>query len=696
MARELPVIRTRNIGIMAHIDAGKTTLTERILFYTGKTHKLGEVHDGNAEMDWMVQEKERGITITAAATTCSWKNTRINIIDTPGHVDFTVEVERSLRVLDSAIAVFDGVAGVEPQSETVWRQADRYNIPRICFINKMDRVGADFDRCISMIRERLYAKPLPVQYPIGAEDRFMGVIDLITMKAFFWKDADGKVFNEEEVPEDLKASALSAREKMIEALADNDDDLAEKYLNGEDLTPEEIKAAIRRQTVETVLFPVFCGSALKNKGVQAVLDAIVDYLPSPKDVKPVEGTDPADQEKTVVRNADDREPFCALVFKVMSDPYVGKLTYLRVYSGHFKAGESVYNVTMGKKERINRFLRMHANEREDIADIYTGDIAAVVGLKNARTGDTLCSEDAPVLLEKMEFPDPVISVAIEPKTKADQEKLVATLRRLEDEDPTFRSSINDETGQLLIYGMGELHLEIIVDRLIREFSIQANVGKPVVTYKETVTGSASASHAYERVVSGKEQYGNVSLTVSPAEKGSGLVFINRVSSEVLPELFAAAAESGIRDSMESGVLAGYKMDDIQAELTGAEFDESRSVDVAYRIAANIAFREAVEKAGPALVEPVMKLEVVVPDDYVGDVINDLNSRRGRIENIGMLGELKVVDAFVPLAEVFGYATNLRSVTQGRATHTLQFSHYENVPAGITENLVARIRGLVSY
>ena len=696
MARELPITRTRNIGIMAHIDAGKTTLTERILFYTGKTHKLGEVHEGNAEMDWMVQEKERGITITAAATTCNWKNTRINIIDTPGHVDFTMEVERSLRVLDSAIAVFDGVAGVEPQTETVWRQADRYNIPRICFVNKMDRIGANFERCVSMIKSRLYAQPLPLQLPIGAEDSFEGAIDLIKMKALYWLDSEGKTFDEKDIPEPLAAQATKAREQMIETLAEHDDALMEKYLEGASPEIDELKAIIRTQTISALVFPVFCGAALRNKGVQAVLDAVVDYLPSPKDVKPVEGTDIVTHNEVLTREATDKEPFCALVFKIMSDPYVGKLTYIRVYSGHFKAGDSALNTTMDKKERINRFLRMHANDREDISEIYTGDIAAVVGLKNARTGDTLCAEDAPILLEKMEFPEPVISVAIEPKTKADQEKLVATLKRLEDEDPTFRSTVNEDSGQLLISGMGELHLDIIVDRLLREFNVQANVGKPTVTYKETITSSAQASQEYSKVVAGKEQYGDVAIKIEPLAKGLGFVFENALTDSTIPADIITAVEAGLRDAMEAGVIAGYKMDDVKAKLTGAKYDENRSVNSAYRIAVNQAFREAVKNASPALMEPVMKLEVVSPDEYVGDVINDLNSRRGSIGNIGMLGELKVIDAIVPMAEVFGYATNLRSVTQGRASHTLQFSHYENVPPNITENLVARIRGLISY
>lgn len=689
MARELPVTRTRNIGIMAHIDAGKTTLTERILFYTGKTHKLGEVHDGNAEMDWMVQEKERGITITAAATTCNWKNTCINIIDTPGHVDFTVEVERSLRVLDSAVAVFDGVAGVEPQSETVWRQADKYNIPRICFINKMDRVGADFDRCVSMIRERLYAVPLPVQFPIGAEDGFAGAVDLIRMKALYWTDADGKSFEERDIPENLCRQAEDARDKMLELLADNEEVIMEKYLEGNSPSEEEIKQAVRNQTVAGLLFPIFCGSALRNKGVQPLLDAIVDYLPSPKDIKPVEGKW---EGSTVVREASDKEAFCALVFKIMSDPFVGRLTYIRVYSGHLKVGEFMFNASMNKKERINRFLRMHANERVDISEIYTGDIAAVVGLKNARTGDTLCSEEQPLLLETMEFPEPVISVAIEPKTKADQEKLSAALKRLEDEDPTFKAVTNEDTAQLLISGMGELHLEIITDRLTREFNVQANVGKPTVTYKETVTSQAAARHIYEKALAGKEQFADVTVSVEPAE-GEGFIFENKLADGLLPKEAVENVEAGCRDATEAGVIAGYKMDDIKAVLVDGAFDENRSSGLAFRIAAGIAFKEAAEKASPTLLEPIMKLEVISPDEYVGDVIGDINGRRGHIENMSSERGLKVVDALVPLAEVFGYATNLRSITQGRGSHTLQFSHYEKVPTNIAERLTAKIKGL---
>ncbi|MBN2077605.1 MAG: elongation factor G [Spirochaetes bacterium] len=694
MPRELPLNRTRNIGIMAHIDAGKTTLTERILFYTGKTHKLGEVHEGTAEMDWMVQEKERGITITAAATTCYWKNTLINIIDTPGHVDFTMEVERSLRVLDSAIAVFDGVAGVEPQTETVWRQADHYHIPRICFVNKMDRIGADFKRCVDMIDRRLGAVPLPLQLPIGAEDSFRGVIDLVTMKALVWKDQMGLEMEETAIPEEMGDTVGAYREALLEAVAEQDDDIMHRYLEGTEPSAEEIRAAVRAMTGSARIFPVLCGAALRNRGVQPILDAVVDYLPSPRDVKPVEGHDPNDPEAVLLREAGDREPFSALVFKLMSDPYVGKLSYIRVYSGHSKTGEQVYNVTTGKKERIQRCLRMHANDREDIKEIFTGDIVAVVGLRGARTGDTLSDEQHPILLEKIEFPEPVISVAIEPKTKADRDKLDAALQRLEEEDPTFHVIMDPESGQTLISGMGELHLEIIVDRITREFNIRANVGKPQVTYKETITRPADSDYCYEKQIAGKDQYGHVVIHLTPGEPGSGFVFKNRLRGGEIPPDFIPDIEAGLNDAMQSGVLAGYRMDDIQAELVGGSYNEVSSIPAAYRIAAAMALREGTRKAAPTLMEPVMKLEVVCPDEHTGDVINDINSRRGRIEGIDIRGNLKVIDAFVPLSEVFGYATSVRSMSQGRATHTLQVSHYEAVPREITERIVGRISGVL--
>jgi len=694
MARNLPISRTRNIGIMAHIDAGKTTLTERILYYTGKTHKLGEVHEGTAEMDWMVQEKERGITITAAATTCSWKNCNINIIDTPGHVDFTMEVERSLRVLDSAIAVFDGVAGVEPQSETVWRQADKYNVPRICFVNKMDRVGADYYRCIDMIKEKLKANPLPMHMPIGAESDFAGVVDLVEMKSHIWDDPTGKTFKVEDIDPALLDEAQAMREELVEKVAEFDDDLMHKFIEGETPAIEEIKQAIRIATIKGEIFPVFCGTALKNKGVQAVLDAVVDYLASPKDIPAIEGHDSNDASIIIKREADDKEPFCGLIFKIMSDVHVGRLCFMRVYSGVLKSGDQVFNVSLEKKERVNRFLRMHANHREDVSDIYTGDIVAIVGLKNVRTGDTVTSIDSPLLLERMEFPDPVISIAIELKSKSDQDKLNSALRRLEEEDPTFKAEINPDTGQLIISGMGELHLDIIVDRLLREFNIPANVGKPQVTYKETVSSTGQAEFIYDKPIGGKESFGHVKLSVGPGESGSGLTIENNLKSSIIPEIIVDEIRAGLNDSMQGGVIAGYKMDDIEVKIITADYDESKSTETAYRIAANQALKEAVRQASPVLMEPVMKLEVVLPDEYTGDVINDLNSRRGKIENIDIRNELKVVDAIVPLSETFGYATSVRSMSQGRASHSLLFSHYEQVPEAVMDKILGRMSGLI--
>ena len=692
MARELPISRTRNIGIMAHIDAGKTTLTERILYYTGKTHKIGEVHEGTAEMDWMVQEKERGITITAAATTCTWNNTRINIIDTPGHVDFTMEVERSLRVLDSAIAVFDGVAGVEPQSETVWRQADKYKVPRFCFVNKMDRIGADYYRCIEMIKDKLFAIPLPIHIPLGVEDSYRGFIDLIKMKAVVWPDLEKHDFIIEEIPEENLSDAEKQREIMIEILSDVDEVLLEKFLDEEDISEDEIKAAIRKGVIGLDFFPVMCGTALKNKGVHQVLDAVVDFLPSPKDIPAVEGHDLKDEELVHVRLADDKEPFTGLIFKIMSDPYVGKLSYMRIYSGKIKSGESIYNVSIGKKERINRFLRMHANTREELEEVYTGDIVAVVGLKNGRTGDTITKEDNPILLEKMEFPKPVISVAIEPKTKADQEKLNKTLQRLEDEDPTFKVDLNSDSGQIIISGMGELHLDIIVDRLLREFSVKANVGNPQVSYKETITKLAKAEQVYERTVSGVDQYGYVKIEIEPAEEGDGLIFENKVFNDLIPSEIYDAVEAGLGDGMQAGTLAGYKLEDISVKLVDIKYDENKSVDIAYRIASSMALREAIKKGEPTLMEPVMALEIVSPEEYTGDIISDLNSRRGRVGAIDIRNNLKVIEAMVPMAEVFGYTTAIRSMSQGRASQTLQFSHYEKVPKVIMDQLIAKLSG----
>ncbi|OHD68276.1 MAG: translation elongation factor G [Spirochaetes bacterium RBG_16_49_21] len=694
MPRELPLNRTRNIGIMAHIDAGKTTLTERILFYTGKTHKMGEVHEGTAEMDWMVQEKERGITITAAATTCYWKNAIINIIDTPGHVDFTIEVERSLRVLDSAIAVFDGVAGVEPQSETVWRQADHYHIPRICFVNKMDRIGADFGRCLDMIRKKLSATPLVLQVPLGVEENHRGVIDIITMKGYVWSDDLGLEIQEVEIPDEYAGIAAQYRESLLEAVAEHDEAIMHKYLEGIAPDVQEIQSAIREITARVAVFPVLCGSALRNKGVQPLLDAIVDYLPSPRDIKPVEGHSPKKPEEILRREASDKEPFCGLVFKLMSDPYVGKLSFMRVYSGHVKTGDQVFNVTAGKRERIQRVLRMHANDREDIKEVYTGDIVAVVGLRSARTGDTLAEENHPILLEKMEFPDPVISIAIEPKTKADQDKLTAALDRLEEEDPTFHVNADSESGQTLISGMGELHLEIIVDRLMREFNIQANVGKPQVTYKETISRPVEFEYRYEKQIGGRDQFGHVLIRLEPGKPGSGFIFKNGLVSGEIPDLYLKDIEAGLTDAMQAGVIAGYKMDDVTATLIGGSYNENASEETAYRIAAGIALKEGARRAGPALMEPIMKLEVVCPDDYTGDIINDINSRRGRIERIDIRGGLKVIDALVPLSEVFGYATSVRSMSQGRATHTLQVSHYEIVPKEVTDKIIGRITGVL--
>jgi len=694
MPRELPLNRTRNIGIMAHIDAGKTTLTERILFYTGKTHKMGEVHEGTAEMDWMVQEKERGITITAAATTCFWKNAVINIIDTPGHVDFTIEVERSLRVLDSAIAVFDGVAGVEPQSETVWRQADRYHIPRICFVNKMDRIGADFNRCIAMIREKLFAAPLVIQLPLGTEENYRGVIDIIAMKGYVWKDDFGLEIQEVEIPEEYAGVASGYRDMLLETLAENDETIMHKYLEGVEPDIREIKNAVRSITATASVFPVLCGSALRNRGVQSLLDAIVDYLPSPRDVRPVEGHDPNNTDEVLMREASDKEPFCGLVFKLMSDPYVGKLSFMRVYSGHVKTGDQVYNVTSGKRERIQRVLRMHANDREDIKEVFTGDIVAVVGMRSARTGDTLADENHPILLEKMEFPDPVISIAIEPKTKADQDRLSAALERLEEEDPTFHVNSDSESGQTLISGMGELHLEVIVDRLMREFNIKANVGKPQVTYKETITRPAEYEYRYEKQIGGRDQFGHVVIRVEPGEPGSGFIFKNALRSDEIPEVYIKDIQAGLSDAMQAGVIAGYKMDDITVLLVRGSYDENASDEIAYRIAAGTALKEGVRRAGPALMEPIMKLEVVCPVEYTGDIINDINARRGRIEGIDIRGELKVIDAFIPLSEAFGYATSVRSMSQGRATHTLQVSHYEIVPKEVSERIIGRITGVL--
>lgn len=673
---------------MAHIDAGKTTTTERILFYTGKTHRLGEVHDGAATMDWMVQEQERGITITSAATTCEWKGHNINIIDTPGHVDFTVEVERSLRVLDGAVAVFCSVGGVEPQSETVWRQADKYGVPRIAFINKMDRVGADFFRGVEMIRTRLGANPLPIQIPIGSEDTFRGVVDLVTKKAVIYTDDLGTQSAETDVPEDLVDTVEEYRTKMIEAVAELDEELMMKYLEGEELTEAEIRAGIRKGTLATKFTPVLCGSAFKNKGVQLLLDAVVYYLPSPVDLPPVKGTAVGDNQTVLERKSADDEPFAALAFKIMADPYVGKLAFFRVYSGTLKSGSYVLNSTKNKRERIGRLLKMHANYREDIDMVSAGDIAAVVGLKDTTTGDTLCDEKNPIVLESMEFPDPVIDIAIEPKTKADQDKLGLSLARLAEEDPTFKVRIDHETGQTVISGMGELHLEIIVDRLLREFKVEANVGKPQVAYRETIRTKVQAEGKFVRQSGGRGQYGHVWLELEPLEPGTGFVFENKIVGGVVPKEYIAPVEAGIREAMQSGVLAGYPVVDVKATLFDGSYHEVDSSEMAFKVAASMAFKEGSKKANPVILEPIMKVEITTPEEYMGDIMGDFNSRRGRIEGMEMRAGAQVIRGHVPLSEMFGYATNLRSISQGRASYSMQFSHYEEVPRNIADEIIS--------
>ncbi len=693
MPREYPLDKTRNIGIMAHIDAGKTTTTERILYYTGRIHRMGEVHEGSATMDFLPQERERGITITSAATTCFWRGHRINIIDTPGHVDFTVEVERSLRVLDGAIALFCAVGGVEPQSETVWRQANKYRVPRIAFVNKMDRVGADFFNVVNMIRERLGANPVPIQLPMGQGELFTGIIDLITMKAVVYKEETlGATWEEFEIPKELKDMAFEYRTKLLESVSEFDDTLLVKYLDGEEIKEEEIKSAIRKATLEFKIVPVLCGSAFKNKGIQRLLDAVVDYLPSPLDINngQVVGHHPFKDDK-VVRLVSDDEKFTALAFKIMTDPYVGKLTFIRIYSGTLKAGSYVYNSTQGKKERVGRILRMHANHREDVEEAYAGDIVALVGLKFTKTGDTLCSEDDPILLEKMEFPEPVISVAIEPKTRADQDKLGEALSKLMDEDPTFRVTVDEETGQTLISGMGELHLEIIVDRLKREFRVEANVGKPQVAYKETIRRKARAEGKFIRQTGGRGQYGHVWIEIEP-NRGKGYEFIDAIVGGVIPREFIPAVDQGVREAMQNGIIAGYPVVDVKVTLFDGSYHEVDSSDLAFKIAASIAFKEAAKQADPVLLEPVMEVEVVTPEEYLGDVIGDLNSRRGKIEEINMRKDGQVVRALVPLAEMFGYATRLRSLTQGRAIYTMQFHHYEEVPQQIADMIIEKVRG----
>ncbi|ADQ41381.1 translation elongation factor G [Caldicellulosiruptor acetigenus I77R1B] len=686
MPRQFPLEKTRNIGIMAHIDAGKTTTTERILFYTGKVHKMGEVHEGTATMDWMEQEQERGITITSAATTCEWKGHRINIIDTPGHVDFTVEVERSLRVLDGAIAVFCAKGGVEPQSETVWRQADKYRVPRIAYVNKMDIMGANFFNVIEMMKERLGANPVAIQVPIGKEDTFRGIVDLLTMKAIIYVDDLGKVSQETEIPDEVKDIAEEYRIKLLEAVAETDEEIMMKYLEGEEITVEELKAAIRKATINMQMTPVLCGSSYRNKGVQPLLDAVVDYLPSPVDIAAVKGFSP-DTGEEIERKTSEDEPFCALAFKIMSDPYVGKLTFLRVYSGVLHAGSYVYNSTKNKKERVGRLLHMHANHREDVDAVYAGDICAAIGLSNTTTGDTLCDENHPIVLESMEFPEPVIQVAIEPKTKADQEKMGIALQRLAEEDPTFKVSTNHETGQTLIAGMGELHLEIIVDRMRREFKVEVNVGKPQVAYKETIKKSVKVEGKYIRQSGGRGQYGHVWLELEPLERGAGYEFVNKIVGGVIPKEFIPSVDAGVQEAMQSGVLAGYPVVDVRVTLFDGSYHEVDSSDMAFRIAAAQAFREGMKKADPVLLEPIMKVEVVVPEEYMGDVMGDINSRRGRIEGMELRGNAQVIRAYVPLAEMFGYATDLRSKTQGRGTYTMQFDHYEEVPKNIADKIL---------
>jgi elongation factor G len=694
MARSFPLEKTRNIGIMAHIDAGKTTTTERILYYTGRTYKIGEVHEGAAVMDHMVQEQERGITITSAATTAHWRDCVINIIDTPGHVDFTVEVERSLRVLDGAVAVFDAVAGVEPQTETVWRQANKYNVPRFCYVNKMDRVGADFERCVEMIRTRLDAVPAVVQLPIGAENTFRGVIDLINMKAVVWPlddDSEGAKYDVVDIPDDMKDAADAARHELLEAIAHVDDNLMEKYLGDEEISADDVRNAIRTGTLAFEFVPVLCGSAFKNKGVQPMLDAVVDFLPSPLDIPPTQGTDPKTGE-AMERKASEDEPFAALAFKIVADPY-GKLTYFRIYSGKLEKGAEVYNSTKDRKERIGRILRMHANQREDIEVAYAGDIVAGLGFKQTTTGDTLCDRSQAIVLEKMEFPEPVISVAIEPKTKNDQDKLGKALSALSDEDPTFQVNTDEETGQTIIRGMGELHLEVLVDRMMREFNVDAHVGKPQVAYRETITQPVEKVECrYVRQTGGRGQYAHVVIGLEPTGPGGGFEFVDEIKGGVIPREYIPSVDAGIQEAMEGGVLAGYPLVDVRARLTFGSYHEVDSSEMAFKIAGSMALKEAAKKAKPQLLEPVFAVEVVTPEDYMGDVIGDLSSRRGKVGGMEQRGNAQVISAHVPLAEMFGYATDLRSRTQGRATYTMQFDSYQPVPESIATEIIARVRG----
>ena len=689
MPRKFTLEKTRNIGIMAHIDAGKTTTTERILYYTGRSHKMGEVHEGAATMDWMEQEQERGITITSAATTCEWADHRINIIDTPGHVDFTVEVERSLRVLDGAIALFDSVAGVEPQSETVWRQADKYHVPRIAYINKMDRIGANFEQGVQTMIDRLGAHPVPIQLPIGAESDFLGIVDLINMKAIVYKDELGKDVSIEDIPADMADEAKAAREHLLEELSHYDDELLEMILEEQEIPKDRLVTAIRKATLDLKLTPVLCGSSFKNKGVQPLLDAVIDFLPSPLEVPPVEGHEPVrgEEDRAAVRNASDSEPFAALAFKIMADPYVGKLTYFRVYSGKLEAGSRVLNVTTGRTERIGRILMMHANDREDVQEVYAGDIAAAVGIKQVVTGDTLAAPDKPIKLEAIEFDDPVISVAIEPKTKSDQEKMSVALGRLAEEDPTFQVRTNEETGQTEISGMGELHLEVLVDRMLREYKVDANVGRPQVSYRETVRGTAEKIEGrFVRQTGGSGQYGIVYINIEPAP-GEGFDFVNKIRGGSIPTEFIPAVEKGVEEALENGVRAGFPMVDVRVTLVDGKYHDTDSSEIAFKVAGSLAFQEAAKRAKPVLLEPVFAVEVVTPEEYMGDVIGDLNRRRGRVHGMEPRGNAQVVTAHVPLSEMFGYATDVRSMSQGRATYTMQFDKYEEVPPNIAEKVV---------
>jgi elongation factor G len=691
MAREFSLDKTRNLGIMAHIDAGKTTTTERILYYTGKIHKIGETHEGASQMDWMEQEQERGITITSAATTAQWKDHRINVIDTPGHVDFTVEVERSLRVLDGAVTVLDAQSGVEPQTETVWRQATTYGVPRVVFINKMDKIGADFLYSVGTLHDRLQANAHPIQLPIGAENNFTGIIDLVEMNADIYKDDDGTEFEVTDIPEEYREKAEEHREKLLEAVAEVDEDLMEKYLAGEEITKEELKAAIRKATINVDFYPVLCGSAFKNKGVQLMIDAVVDYLPSPLDVPAIKGTLP-DTDEEVERHADDSEPFSALAFKVMTDPYVGKLTFFRVYSGTLQSGSYVQNSSKGKRERVGRILQMHANHREEISEVHAGDIAAAVGLKDTSTGDTLCDDKNLVILESMEFPEPVIELSVEPKSKADQDKMANALQKLQEEDPTFRAHTDQETGQVIIAGMGELHLDILVDRMRREFKVEANVGAPQVSYRETFRQSAKVEGKFARQSGGRGQFGHVWIEFSPNEEGKGFEFENGIVGGVVPREYIPAVQAGLEDALQRGVLAGYPLVDVKARLFDGSYHDVDSSEMAFKVAASLALRNAASKCNPAILEPVMKVEVVMPEEYLGDIMGQITARRGRVEGMEARGNAQVVKAMVPLSEMFGYATSLRSSTQGRGVFTMTFDHYEEVPKSIAEEIIKKNKG----